>query len=75
MTEKKPTKRGSKPPKKRARKVEGAKTIAVALYAREVAILEAAMKRQEDLGSRATISSCLRWALNAVDFEQMPPIY
>lgn len=63
------------PGEARSRKAKGARTLAVAVYEQEMEILEAAMKRQEELGSRATLSSCLRWAINTVNFDEMPPVY
>ena len=59
----------------RNRKAEGARTLAVAVYQQEIDILEKAMEMQKELGSRASISSCLRYAIHVTDWEKMPPIY
>lgn len=57
---------------KRSRKAADSKTLGVVIYQREKDILAKALERQERLGSRATVSTCIRWAINTVDFDTMP---
>ena len=52
-----------------------AKTLAFALYDAEVELLREAVRLNQEKGGRASMSQCVRWALHAVDWDDMPPVF
>jgi len=51
------------------------KTLAVSVYGPELAILEDALERHQEMNSRATYSSMIRWLLHQGLLDKMPPSY
>lgn len=52
-----------------------AKTLAFALYDAEVELLREAVRLNQEKGGRASMSQCVRWALHAVEWDEMPPVF
>jgi len=54
--------------------VEDQKVLAVQFNRRELDVLRQALESQQAWGSRVTVSQLIRWAVNNVDFDDMPEV-
>jgi hypothetical protein len=54
--------------------VEDQKVLAVQFNRRELDVLRAALESQRARGSRVTVSQLIRWAVNNIDFDEMPEV-
>jgi hypothetical protein len=54
--------------------VQDQKVLAVQFNRRELDVLREALESHQARGSRVTVSQLIRWAVNNIDFEQMPEV-
>ena len=54
--------------------VQDQKVLAVQFNRRELDVLREVLESHQARGSRVTVSQLIRWAVNNIDFEQMPEV-
>ena len=59
---------------KPTRHCRGPKVLAVQFNRRELDVLREALESHQARGSRVTVSQLIRWAVNNIDFDQMPEV-